>query len=69
VNTGLKGYYPVAQAVTGQALILRGGSIINIGSTAGIRPTGWQDAYSLIKAGGMMMTKLLAVELARLISG
>jgi NAD(P)-dependent dehydrogenase (short-subunit alcohol dehydrogenase family) len=66
VNTGLKGYYLVTQAVTGQAMIPhQGGSIINMGSTAGIRPTGWQGAYSVIKAGGMMMTKLLAVELAR----
>lgn len=34
-------------------------------STAGIRPTGWQGAYSIIKAGGIMPTKLLAVELAQ----
>jgi NAD(P)-dependent dehydrogenase (short-subunit alcohol dehydrogenase family) len=65
VNTGLKGYYLVTQSVARQAMIpQKQGCIINMGSTAGIRPTGWQGAYSVIKAGGMMMTKLLAVELA-----
>jgi NAD(P)-dependent dehydrogenase (short-subunit alcohol dehydrogenase family) len=40
------------------------GSIINMASTAGIRPTGRQGAYSVIKAAGIMLTKLLAAELA-----
>ena len=66
IDTGLKGYYMVSQAVTKQVMIPKGkGAIINMGSTAGIRPTGWQGAYSIIKAGCMMMTQLLAVELAQ----
>jgi len=65
VNTGIKGYYLCAQAVLTKVMIpRRKGCIINMASTAGIRPTGRQGAYSIIKAGAIMMTKLLAVELA-----
>jgi len=65
LDAGLKGYYLCAQAVTRKAMIPRkAGCIINLASTAGIRPTGRQGAYSIIKAGAIMMTKLLAVELA-----
>ena len=64
VNIGLKGYYLCCQAVAGLMMEKRQGSIINMSSTAGIRPTGRQGAYSVIKAGGIMLTKLLAAELA-----
>jgi len=64
VDVGLKGFYLCAQAVSKVMMKQKKGSIVNLGSTAGIRPTGNQGAYSVIKAGGMMMTKLLAAELA-----
>jgi NAD(P)-dependent dehydrogenase (short-subunit alcohol dehydrogenase family) len=65
VDAGLKGYYLCAQAVAQKCMIPRNkGTIICLGSTAGMRPTGWQGAYSVIKAGAIMMAKLLAVELA-----
>ena len=64
INIGLKGYYLCSQAVAGLMMEKRQGSIINMSSTAGIRPTGRQGAYSVIKAGGIMLTKLLAAELA-----
>ena len=65
INAGLKGYYLVSQAIAKHVMIpAKKGSIVNLGSTAGIRPTGWQGAYSIIKAGCMMMTQLMAVELA-----
>jgi len=64
LDIGLKGFYLCSQAVTQVMMEKRKGSIINMSSTAGIRPTGWQGAYSIIKAGGIMLTKLLAVELA-----
>jgi dehydrogenase/reductase SDR family protein 4 len=64
VGIGLKGYYLCSQAVAPVMMEKRQGSIINMSSTAGIRPTGRQGAYSVIKAGGIMMTKLLAAELA-----
>jgi len=66
INAGLKGYYLVSQAIAKHVMIpAKKGSIVNLGSTAGIRPTGWQGAYSIIKAGCMMMTQLMAVELAQ----
>jgi len=65
INVGLKGYYLCCQAVSSVMIEKRKGSIINMGSTAGIRPTGNQGAYSVIKAGCMKMTELLATELGR----
>jgi len=64
VDIGLKGYYLCSQAAAKVMIEKRKGSIINMSSTAGIRPTGRQGAYSVIKAGGIMITKLLAAELA-----
>lgn len=65
LDIGLKGFYLCSQAVARVMMEKKKGSIINMSSTAGIRPTGWQGAYSIIKAGGIMLTKLLAVELAQ----
>jgi 3-oxoacyl-[acyl-carrier protein] reductase len=65
LDIGLKGFYLCSRAVARVMMENRRGSIINMSSTAGIRPTGWQGAYSIIKAGGIMLTKLLAVELAQ----
>jgi len=63
IDVGLKGYYLCCQAVAKVMMEKKKGSIINMGSTAGIRPTGNQGAYSIIKAGCMKMTELLAAEL------
>ena len=65
LDIGLKGFYLCSQAVARVMVEKSRGSIINMSSTAGIRPTGSQGAYSIIKAGGIMLTKLLAVELAQ----
>lgn len=64
IDTGLKGYFLCSQAAARVMMAKNKGNIINIVSTAGIRPTGRQGAYSVIKAAGIMLTKLLAVELA-----
>jgi len=64
LDIGLKGFYLCSQAAASVMMEKRKGSIINMSSTAGIRPTGRQGAYSVIKAGGIMLTKLLAAELA-----
>jgi NAD(P)-dependent dehydrogenase (short-subunit alcohol dehydrogenase family) len=64
LDIGLKGYYLCSQAVARVMMEKKKGSIINMASTAGIRPTGRQGAYSVIKAAGIMLTKLLAAELA-----
>jgi NAD(P)-dependent dehydrogenase (short-subunit alcohol dehydrogenase family) len=65
LDVGLKGYYLCCQAVSKIMISRKKGSIINMGSTAGIRPTGNQGAYSIIKAGCMKMTELLAAELGQ----
>ncbi len=65
IDVGLKGYYLCCQAVSKIMISKKKGSIINMGSTAGIRPTGNQGAYSVIKAGCMKMTELLAAELGQ----
>jgi len=64
LGIGLKGFYLCSQAAARVMMEKRKGSIINMSSTAGIRPTGRQGAYSVIKAGGIMITQLLAAELA-----
>ncbi len=64
LDSGLKGYFLCAQAAARVMIEKQSGSIINLASTAGIRPTGRQGAYSVIKAGCEMLAKLLAVELA-----
>jgi NAD(P)-dependent dehydrogenase (short-subunit alcohol dehydrogenase family) len=64
VNIGVKGYFLCAQAVARVMMEKKKGNIINMVSTAGIRPTGRQGAYSIIKAADEMMVKLLAAELA-----
>ena len=64
VNIGVKGYFLCAQAAARVMIEKKKGSIINMVSTAGIRPTGRQGAYSIIKAADEMMVKLLAAELA-----
>ena len=65
IDVGLKGYYLCCQSVSKVMISKKTGSIINMGSTAGIRPTGNQGAYSVIKAGCMKMTELLAAELGQ----
>jgi len=64
INIGMKGYFLCSQAVAKVMMEKKKGSIINMVSTAGIRPTGRQGAYSIIKAADEMMAKLLAAELA-----
>ena len=64
VNIGIKGYFLCAQAAARVMIEKKKGNIINMVSTAGIRPTGRQGAYSIIKAADEMMVKLLAAELA-----
>ena len=64
VNIGVKGYFLCAQAAARVMIEKKKGNIINMVSTAGIRPTGRQGAYSIIKAADEMMVKLLAAELA-----
>ncbi|MEW6034433.1 MAG: 3-oxoacyl-ACP reductase family protein [Chloroflexota bacterium] len=62
--TDLKGYYLCSQAV-GRVMAERGsGNIINIASTAAFKAMPGMGAYCVAKAGVVMLTRVLAVELA-----
>ncbi len=64
VDTNLKGTYLCCQAV-GKAMIMRkSGSIINISSQVGLTPGAGAGAYPISKAGIIMLTRQIALELA-----
>ncbi len=66
MDTNLKGAFFVAQEV-GQRMIdaKRPGNIINIASTAGLRPFTTLGVYGMSKAGLIYMTRAMASEWAR----
>ena len=65
MNIGLKGYYLCSQAAA-KVMIEKGrGNIINIASTGAVKAAPGLGAYSISKAGVVMLTQLLAVELSR----
>ena len=65
IDTDLKGYYLCSQAVGKQMVSQKRGNIINIASTAAIKAAPEMGAYCIAKAGVVMLTKVLAVELAQ----
>jgi NAD(P)-dependent dehydrogenase (short-subunit alcohol dehydrogenase family) len=64
MNIGLRGAFLVSQAAARHMIPQRSGSIVNIASVAGIFPYNWAGAYSVVKAGLLMLTKLQALEWA-----
>lgn len=64
MNIGLKGAFLVSQAAAKHMIPQRSGCIINIASIAGLFPYNWAGAYSVVKAGLIMLTKLQAMEWA-----
>ena len=63
-NTDLKSYYLCCQAV-GKKMVERGkGNIINITSTHAINATPERGVYAIAKAGVIVLTRVLAKELA-----
>jgi NAD(P)-dependent dehydrogenase (short-subunit alcohol dehydrogenase family) len=64
MNIGLKGAFMVSQAAARDMIPRRSGAIVNIASVAGIFPYNWAGAYSVVKAGLLMLTKLQALEWA-----
>jgi NAD(P)-dependent dehydrogenase (short-subunit alcohol dehydrogenase family) len=63
IDTDLKGCFLCAQAV-GKIMVEQGrGNIVNIASTAAMHPTPGMGAYCIAKAGVVMLTGVLAVEL------
>jgi len=66
VDTNLKGYHLCSQAVGKIMVEQKGGTVINIASIGSLRPSkslGWA-VYNVTKAGVVMLTKQLALELA-----
>jgi NAD(P)-dependent dehydrogenase (short-subunit alcohol dehydrogenase family) len=65
INTDLKGYFLCSQAVGKRMVEQKRGNIINIASTAAIKAAPEMGAYCIAKAGVVMLTRVLAVELAK----
>jgi NAD(P)-dependent dehydrogenase (short-subunit alcohol dehydrogenase family) len=64
IDTNLKGTYLCCQAV-GKVMMGQGnGNIINLSSQVGLNPGTGAGAYSISKAGIIMLTRQLALELA-----
>ena len=66
MNIGLKGAFLVSQAAAKHMIAQKSGIIVNIASIAGLFPYNWAGAYSVVKAGLIMLTKLQAMEWAPL---
>jgi len=64
MNVDLKGYFLCSQAAAKVMMEKKTGNIINIVSTGATKAAPGLGAYSIAKAGVVMLTKLLAVELA-----
>jgi dehydrogenase/reductase SDR family protein 4 len=64
IDTNLKGTYFCCQAVGKVMARQSGGNIINISSQVGLNPGTGAGAYSISKAGIIMLTRQLALELA-----
>lgn len=65
INTNLKGYFLVAQAVVPQMLERGYGKVINMSSIFGKVPLPDQLAYASSKGGVNQMTKVMALEWAK----
>ena len=64
MNIGLKGAFLMSQACARHMIVQKAGVIVNIASIAGLFPYNWAGAYSVVKAGLIMLTKLQAMEWA-----
>ena len=63
IDTNLKGSFFCCQAVAGGMIERKRGSIINISSMAALRVFPNQDAYGIVKAAVIVLTRYLAREL------
>ncbi len=64
LDVNVKGYFRMAQACVPHMQARGGGKIINVASIAGKRPQPLMGIYSVSKAAVLMLTEVLAVELA-----
>jgi NAD(P)-dependent dehydrogenase (short-subunit alcohol dehydrogenase family) len=65
IDTDLKGYYLCSQAVGKVMVSQKRGNIISIASTAAMGASPEMGAYCIAKAGVVMLTRVLALELAQ----
>lgn len=65
LNTNLKGYFLVAQAVVPHMIEQHYGKVINMGSILGTIALPMQAAYASSKGGVQQLTKVMAVEWAK----
>lgn len=65
LEVNLKGYFHMAKLSIGEMKKRGGGKIINISSIAGLRYQQGLGIYGVSKAGVLMLTQVLAVELAQ----
>jgi NAD(P)-dependent dehydrogenase (short-subunit alcohol dehydrogenase family) len=64
IDVDLKGYFLCSQAVAKRMVERKQGNIINMASSAAFKPNKNKGAYDIAKAGVVMLTRTLAVELA-----
>jgi NAD(P)-dependent dehydrogenase (short-subunit alcohol dehydrogenase family) len=64
IEVNLTGTFLLSQAALG-ALLSSRGTIVNLASVAGIRATPYNAAYCASKGGVVMLTKSMAIELAK----
>jgi NAD(P)-dependent dehydrogenase (short-subunit alcohol dehydrogenase family) len=62
-EVNLRGYFLLTQLVYRASMEQRGGAVLNIASTGGLRPSPGLGVYDVTKAGVVMLTRQLAREL------
>lgn len=65
INTNLKGCFLCSQAVGRRMVECKRGNIINMASVSGFRPADADGVYNIGKAGVVMLTQVLAKQLAK----
>ena len=64
LDVNLVGYFRVVKACVGSMRSRGGGKVINLASVAGLQPLMGMGLYGVTKAGVLMLTRVLAAELA-----
>ena len=65
LDVNLKGYFRMVKACVGSMRERGSGKVINVASISGLRAAPGLGIYSVSKAGVLMLTQVLAVELAK----